>query len=316
MTTMIRLLLLALGALAAATLAGFAGAWGWLLDLCSHFRPQYAVAACLLAVLFLSFKRWRAGLAALAVMAVNLAAIVPLYLTADTPFAAPAQTSALRVMTANIYKANRHRHRIVEYIRREQPDVVVLLEVTRGWVKPLKPLDKLYPFRWVRPGDVFAGIAVYSRHLPVESRVFDLAGAGGAAFLVTVDMGDADRRAPVSILGAHLKSPTTPLYHRQRNLQLAQLARIAREHPWPLLVMGDLNATQFSPAFRRMLRDSGLRACAGQTLQPTWPVQFPPLWVSIDHCLASPGLHTAAFTVGPDVGSDHFPLMITARPAG
>jgi endonuclease/exonuclease/phosphatase (EEP) superfamily protein YafD len=199
-------------------------------------------------------------------------------------------------------------------VRRENPDVLILLEVTKGWVKPLEKLNRKYPFKWVRPGDVFAGIAVYSKYMPVESRVFDLAGAGTSSFLVTVELGDGDTKQRLSILGTHLKSPTRPLHHQQRNHQLTELARVAREHPWPLLVVGDLNVTQFSPVFGRTVRDSGLTPCTGQALQPTWPAMLPPLFITIDHCLAAPSLRTWDFKVGPDVGSDHFPISVKVQP--
>src|SRR5688572_5720910 len=81
--------LLALAGLAVVTVAGFAGAWGWLFDLCAHFRPQYSLAALLLVILLLALERHRAALVAFIVLALNITPIAWLYLQAK-----PAATTA------------------------------------------------------------------------------------------------------------------------------------------------------------------------------------------------------------------------------
>ena len=47
----------AIALMASATLAGFAGELWWAFDLCAHFRPQYTLAAVVLAVLFALTRR-------------------------------------------------------------------------------------------------------------------------------------------------------------------------------------------------------------------------------------------------------------------
>jgi endonuclease/exonuclease/phosphatase family metal-dependent hydrolase len=96
-----------------------------------------------------------------------------------------------------------------------------------------------------------------------------------------------------------------------RNQELAQLADLARNAPTPVVVLGDLNVTAFSPVFVELLARSGLHDCAaGQGLNTTWPAQFPPLYLQIDHCLADPGIGVLGLRSGPWVGSDHFPLEV------
>ena len=91
----------------------------------------------------------------------------------------------------------------------------------------------------------------------------------------------------------------------------ATLAGVARGLPEPVLVLGDLNASPWSSHFRRFLRDSGLRDSAqGRGVQPTWPAGMPWLWIPIDHCLHSPQLQVVARHVGPNLGSDHYPVVV------
>jgi len=48
----------------------------------------------------------------------------------------------------------------------------------------------------------------------------------------------------------------------------------------------------------------------------TWPARVggipwpPPLRIAIDHCFVSPGIGIAGLAAGPDIGSDHLPLLI------
>ena len=96
-----------------------------------------------------------------------------------------------------------------------------------------------------------------------------------------------------------------------RNRQLDELARLVVSREW-VLVIGDLNVTPFSPYFRRLLDRSGLvDARQPQGIHVTWPAYPIPLWIPIDHGLASPGLPVTDVRRGPDVGADHYPLEIT-----
>jgi endonuclease/exonuclease/phosphatase (EEP) superfamily protein YafD len=89
-----------------------------------------------------------------------------------------------------------------------------------------------------------------------------------------------------------------------------------------VIVIGDLNATPWSYAFSRLLRDADLiDSTRGFGVQPTWrtrygPVGGMPAWplqIPIDHCLHSAGLATIAREIGPACGSNHFPLLVVLR---
>lgn len=116
---------------------------------------------------------------------------------------------------------------------------------------------------------------------------------------------------PLTIIGAHVLAPLNRGYGQLRNTHLADLARTARAQSGPVLLIGDLNVTPWSPYFGALLRDAALRdSRRGFGVQPTWPVQWPPLRIPIDHCLASPSIAIHRWTRGPRVGSDHFPIIV------
>lgn len=75
--------------------------------------------------------------------------------------------------------------------------------------------------------------------------------------------------------------------------------------------MGDFNMTPWSPKFRQLVADSHLRdTVRGFGLQPTWPAGAPQFWIPIDHVLVSPDILVVDRRVGPDLGSDHYPVIV------
>ena len=296
----------ALALTAAATLFGFAGGLWWVFDLFAHFRPQYVIASLLLA-LFLGFAsqpRWVAS--ALAVVAVNLIPIVPLYLH-PAEAAPPAAAGSLRLTSFNVFGYNRDYERMLRYVRRELPDVLVLLEVTPEWVPAVRELAAQYPHQWINAGNHATGIAMMSREQPSSAATIDLARRGVPAYLLTFERAGA----ALSVLGTHLNWPLGRRASEVRNSQLDAIAQLAQARAHPLVVIGDLNITPFSPLFTKTLRDGGLQRCVpGAGLTPTWPARVVPLYIQIDHCLASAGVRAWNFSVGDYLGSDHYPISV------
>jgi endonuclease/exonuclease/phosphatase family metal-dependent hydrolase len=134
---------------------------------------------------------------------------------------------------------------------------------------------------------------------------------------VLVSLGGRD----VAIYTAHPDTPRSPGRWRSRNLQLAWLgARLAAEDGGrPRLLMGDLNTPPASPWFTALLREGGVADAAGGGLRrPTrQPSRHIPLLsllgAPVDHVLVSPELGVARFAIGPQVGSDHLPVIADLR---
>lgn len=296
-------LMLLSGLLALATLLAFlAPAW-WAFDLFSHFRAQYAVAALLLLGPLLLLRRWGASGLSLAVAAANLW-FVGLLFVEPAPASTPAR-DPVRVLAMNVFGFNREYDRVLDYVRRVRPDVLIVVEVTPEWAEALAPLAGDYPYRWLHPGDLRSGLAVLSRRTPLDTQLVDLGGTGEPSQLITVPTA----HGPLSILGVHLYWPLGDRVSAVRNRQLQALARVSRSHPVPLVIAGDFNISPFSPHFRRLLRDGSLRDCA-RGLEPTWPARVPFLFIRIDHCVATAGVRVHEFRAGEYIASDHYPIVM------
>jgi len=77
------------------------------------------------------------------------------------------------------------------------------------------------------------------------------------------------------------------------------------------VLVGDLNLTPWSPRFGRLLAESGLADTSLQRpFATSWRSPLPFVELALDHFLASPGLRVPCNRLGPDVGSDHLPLIV------
>lgn len=295
----------AFGAVASVcTIAGFAGELAWLLELTTHFRLQYLVLLTGLAVLLAIGKRFKPAAVFFVGALLNVFVLAPWLLPSSAP--SPAGTP-FRVMVLNVNTENTQHDRVLDEIRRIKPDVLLLMEVDTRWLHALRELSNSLPHTVLAPREDNFGIALFSRHPLAGAGVVELGEAGVPSIVTTAEVGD--RR--LLIVGSHPLPPGSPENTRLRNAQLDKLAGAVVGQKLAAIVMGDLNATPWSPHFRKLELSASLRDTSrGAGWRPTWPTWFPPLWIPLDHCLVSPELAVADRFIGDKVGSDHYPVVV------
>jgi endonuclease/exonuclease/phosphatase (EEP) superfamily protein YafD len=223
------------------------------------------------------------------------------------PARALAAAPVHRALLLNSYYKSRSHAGVIQLIREKKPDVVVLVEVTPGLADTLVALADEYPYREAFPRPDAGGLAILSRQ-PLDSVHRYPFGSWKRAVLVArTRIGD---RA-VTVVGMHPYSSRGPERSRIRAFQMRAVGRWVAARKEPVLLLGDLNATPWSPVFGDLLRASGLRdARQGHGALPTYPAWFPPLWLPLDHGLVSREFTLRDFRVGPYAGSDHFPVVV------
>lgn len=275
-------------------LADTGGAASWLIDLGSHWQWLFLLllvaSSAFLAVLD---RRWAIVL---------FAAPLP-WLTAS-PSAPPGERAAdvLVIASANIQYRNPDTRALVEWLRTEKVDVAVVLEVAPAHVRELEAMAD-YPHRRVVPDDGAFGIAVLSRHPLAEIKVIEAAGIPRIEAVVHLP------RGRIRLTALHPMPPLTTEDHFARNRLLRALAAAGAASGEPSILAGDLNATPWSSAFAG-LSDRGLRRATG--LAATWPAAAAGLMgIPIDHVLVTRQWRVVASRTGPDLGSDHLPVLST-----
>lgn len=214
----------------------------------------------------------------------------------------------LKVMTFNIGNGLAEPQRLAGFLRDSGADLIGLEEVSAAQAVVLDAaLADVYPAR-VLHGHGIAGKGLLSR-LPLQRQTLLELNPARPDLDAVLDW----RGAPLRLLIVH-PPPPTPAVMESRRRQLERLHALVAA-PEPLILMGDLNMTQFQQPYRTLLA-SGLRdafADAGRGSGRTFPrrrgrVPLIPT-IRLDYIFHSDELTARDCWVGPDAGSDHLPLL-------
>ena len=284
----------------------------WLFDLAVHFRVQYAAMGLFGFILLLAVRAPAWALLALCVSAWNAMYAAPTLVTHPVSLphvageAATGEPIRLRVASINVLYSNDEYSKVADFVQREKPDAVAMSEMTAEWRRALAGLDKIYPHHYQTIGVGGRGMTFWTRLPMKDVSVLPIGVRQEPAIQATLEVQGRD----VRIFAVHTTWPMAPASAGRRNQQLVLLAERARAVTLPLVVMGDMNITPFSPHFQQMLADGGLRSAAdGFGWQTTWPSFFPPAGIQIDHALVNSRVSVEHFTRGATTGSDHLPIV-------
>ncbi len=287
-----------------ATVLGTLGRFSWILDLFSHFRTQYLFGLAIIGFLLMLIKHRKAATFFLIFSGINLAVILPLYF--GGPPIAPEETPTLRAMLLNVNTRLGDADRVKQVIQKFDPDFVILEEINLQWLIDLKWLRVSHPYYESQTREDNFGIGLFSK-LPLrDAEIVYIGEAHVPSIVAILDIGP-DK---LGIMATHPVPPGDAEYSKWRNDQLDRIPKYVLSN-YPMLLFGDLNVTPWSHHFKRLLKRTGLRdSSQGQGVQPTWPNLNPLLRIPIDHCLHSPDILVTKKQIGPDVESDHYPVII------
>jgi endonuclease/exonuclease/phosphatase (EEP) superfamily protein YafD len=218
----------------------------------------------------------------------------------------------LRIVSFNVLFSSTAYAQLIKFVQRVSPDVVCLHETTPDWQEHLAPLTARYAFSLFTGNGQRTGFACLSRIVPL--RVVPPVTDGSAAPWMQLEL--ASGGTAFTLVSAHMSLPIEAAGSAARNRQIAELARELQKVAQPVVVIGDFNVSPYSPYNADFVTTSRLRDCS-RGHAPTWPTSFAPLWIQIDRCFVSEGVGVVRYQVGPELGSDHYPLIIDVRiPAG
>ena len=116
------------------------------------------------------------------------------------------------------------------------------------------------------------------------------------------------------VVGVHLHLPY------RAEVQTRQIDWLIAARPAfsePTIVAGDFNMTPWSYRLQRLLASAGLRRHA--TFLRSWPTdrypqfRLPAPAFLIDHVLSTPDIKSVSIRMGPNLGSDHLPVIARVR---
>jgi endonuclease/exonuclease/phosphatase (EEP) superfamily protein YafD len=305
----LKVLLYGLLSITAVLSVGSLFCWSYPLELFCNFRVYYLLLAGGMAFTagIGQFKGLRLRLPfylALALIAFNSLWVLPWYL----PSRQQGTDHQLRLLTFNINVANRQWDEIARAIAAIQPDVAAVVESSAESKLELAQRLEQFPFTYRASG---GGLTILSR-LPLlapQSQRFD----HGTILLASV----AVEQQQVQLVVAHAMVPVKPRLFEQRNAFLAELTAYIQQQPQrPLILLGDLNLTPWSPYYNSLVSGTRLHNTRlGFGVEPSWIEAASylryPNWLTalikipIDHILVSSEIRVSDCQTRQAANSDH-----------
>lgn len=229
--------------------------------------------------------------------------IAPYYLTSNN--LKTTARSNFKISSINLLSSNSRTDLVKNYIEKENPDILILMEFTPEWNNELVPITKNYQYKQLVPRSDNFGIALLSK-FKMKSSIdyFDLNDKPSIVGNITIE------NEKYSIIATHPIPPISQRTFKNRNKQLSNIINKRSTFSENLIVIGDFNTSSFSNHFDSLLRGDLKDSRIGFGLLTTWPADFEIFQTTLDHCLVSSNLEVLERSKGENIGSDHLPIHI------
>jgi endonuclease/exonuclease/phosphatase (EEP) superfamily protein YafD len=288
-----------------ATLIGLLDRLWWAFELADVFRLQYLVALVGAALVALLLRRPRLAVIATVLAAINFAVLgIPLS-GSVTAASSPPTRPALRLVVANVEVGNTDFAAVRRLVAQTRPEIFGVTELTPDMARHLEQLPG-YRTKVVDARRDAYGIGVYSRLPLLSARVVHYPADGPATVVARMRVSGKT----VTVVVTHVHTPFAGSIHVR---QLDALAAAARSHLGKrVVVCGDFNTPPWTGPLRRFTADARLRDLYGSRAWAgySWPTWSSFLRVPLDNCFVGNGVAVTDHRDGPNVGSDHRPLVV------
>lgn len=216
--------------------------------------------------------------------------------------AGPVSGPTLKVITFNWLSDGRDRSEIFAWLKEENPDVVAIQEMNENEESVATTLFGIFPYHTKPIPDV----VILSKYPVIKQASKTIDGNS----MVRAELNVQDRRLVVWNIHPSSLKELTGL--RARDRYLAVVAQYVRHETDSVLMMGDFNSTRWDPAFREIVAAGQLHEQPELLAHPTRMAVrkgLPFFGSPIDHILADTGSVLSECRTGPNLGSDHKPLI-------
>ncbi|MDA1079433.1 MAG: endonuclease/exonuclease/phosphatase family protein [bacterium] len=281
----------------------------WWLELFTHFISIYALGAAVLTVYYFWQKRRERVFICLTYFSLTLSIIAP-YAVPNSILRARSNQQEITVIFANTHYSSVSVEALVYLILQRQPSFVFFAELKEAQFAEVREQLPAYSGNLIPGGpDPWAHAVSYlslAELGEVEEEVVRFDNLSPGLVVTNKSLPDLQMQA------LHIFPPRSDRTINLRDIALANIAKYASKQE-NLVVLGDLNITNFSPPFERMLEDGGLLdARIGSGMFGSWPSVLPTFaTIPIDHVLYKGAWRVCKLERGPNIGSDHFPLIAT-----
>lgn len=324
-------------------LSAFAAPDYWFADNMSFFLRQFLVAGllgCLARTLgLLMLHRLRLIYRTVWILAVvsflslvGLTAARTLENTAriETPAAGEKVIKVISINTERMFLGDK---RLTAFMERQQPDILVIQEALwwlqeRRWERLERPIGGLGENGYPDHVEVGASgsLVIYSNFpIRLENSTIVLGELHDTASVihdpdrellqVSLDTGARD----LKLLAVHPDSPRSLVRWQNKRRYFDEADNVIQELQQssgdPLVVIGDWNSAPWSARFQQTLSQNGLKTAypGGWPRTTRFFFDYRLHWIlgsPVDQFAVSEGVKVLNVSTGPDIGSDHLPLIV------
>jgi len=222
---------------------------------------------------------------------------------------AKSSKDSLSIMISNVEMQNKSFNKVVEQVKANNPDIVMLLESDDAWRLGVESIEQDFPYTYLLPKPNTYGMLVYSKVEMENPRFEYLINEEIPSFHCHMRLG----KHKVRFYGLHPEPPfpTQSTTTVERDAEILTVAKMIAENEEAAIVAGDLNDVAWSfttVLFQKISRMLDPRIGRGffstfhaRRFWARWP---------LDHIFVSKHFELVKIARLPYVGSDHFPILI------
>lgn len=242
--------------------------------------------------------------------------------------ATDANLGTIKILSSNVLTSNLDTQAELDLIAREDPDVILLMELNSRWINALRePLKAKYPIAHFVPDDSGNfGIGFWTRLPVADAQLFVMGPQENQGrydvpqidvTLLLADPNDLSKQRRVRFAGLHPLPPMKPNMSHARDSVLSRTATLLSKNAGvPTIIAGDLNGTRYCRLVKTLSDRVGLFDTMSGT-HYSWPIRRGPLkWVfaiQIDQIMATGQFRVVESHREPRIGSDHYPIVSTLQ---
>jgi len=218
---------------------------------------------------------------------------------------------SIKICSSNLELINDNIKGFEALIEKENPDILLLIEVTYHWQELLNDkVSQRYPFQIWEPMEGYFGMAFLSKYPINQSNLIYSSQFKLPNILAEVNYNGK----AITFVGIHPPPPINVEHFRMRNEQYQQINENIKTIQTPIVLMGDFNSTGHSAALNILLNNTSLiDSRLGKGLQPSWSIRhYLPSFLALDHMYISPEIHVLKRRTGESFKSDHLPIIMEA----
>jgi endonuclease/exonuclease/phosphatase (EEP) superfamily protein YafD len=262
----------------------------------------YVIISFILLLIFIYSKKRIWTLILVILTTLHLYEVVPYFIRLDEKNIN--YENKLKIYLSNVLTKNTKYNLTLNLITKEAPDIIVLQEVDPKWAGFLKSNLNSYPYYEIIPRIDNFGICIFSKYELKNIKRKYLKTNSVPSIIADISF----ENKSITMIAAHPLPPANLKLMEMNKNQIIELCGLVKKSKANTILLGDLNVTNWSYKFKKLINAGLHDTRKGIGILATWPVNFF-IKIPIDHCLIKGDIKLLDLKMGPDIGSDHYPLI-------